>query len=107
MISLFAYHLPLASVQIQSQACLQVMDEAEKEYKKMSDRINENIEVMKVSYHYKHEFTLFIIILKFLLHLMILLPIFQASYAEFITEAQASASRGKSIERHFPFFFHF
>lgn len=48
MISLFAYHLPLASVQIQSQACLQVMDEAEKEYKKMSDRINENIEVMKV-----------------------------------------------------------
>ncbi|RWR81724.1 hypothetical protein CKAN_01041900 [Cinnamomum micranthum f. kanehirae] len=48
---------------IQSQACLQVMDEAEKEYKKMTDRISENIEVM------------------------------QASYSEFITEAQAQASR--------------
>ncbi|PIN24758.1 hypothetical protein CDL12_02503 [Handroanthus impetiginosus] len=48
---------------IQTQACQQVMDEAEKEYKKMSDRINEGQEAMK------------------------------ASYAEFIAEAQATASR--------------
>ncbi|XP_058103849.1 sec-independent protein translocase protein TATA, chloroplastic-like isoform X2 [Magnolia sinica] len=49
--------------QIQSQACLQVTEEAEKEYKKLSDCISGNMEVMK------------------------------ASYAEFITEAQTSASR--------------
>ncbi|XP_058103848.1 uncharacterized protein LOC131247909 isoform X1 [Magnolia sinica] len=48
---------------IQSQACLQVTEEAEKEYKKLSDCISGNMEVMK------------------------------ASYAEFITEAQTSASR--------------
>ncbi|KAI3468551.1 hypothetical protein Pfo_025214 [Paulownia fortunei] len=48
---------------IQTQACQQVMDEAEKEYKKMSDRINEGREAMK------------------------------ASYAEFIAEAQTTASR--------------
>ncbi|KAL6533654.1 hypothetical protein OROHE_013487 [Orobanche hederae] len=48
---------------IQTQACQQVMDEAEKEYKKMSDRINEGREAMK------------------------------ASYAEFMEEAQATASR--------------
>ncbi|XP_057963869.1 uncharacterized protein LOC131155011 [Malania oleifera] len=48
---------------IQSQACQQVMDEAEKEYKKMSERISENQEAMK------------------------------ASYTEFMAEAQASASR--------------
>lgn len=48
---------------IQTQACQQVMDEAEKEYKKMSERINESKESLK------------------------------ASYVEFIAEAQASASR--------------
>ncbi|KAA8521255.1 hypothetical protein F0562_011908 [Nyssa sinensis] len=48
---------------IQTQACQQVVDEAEKEYKKMSERISESREAMK------------------------------ASFAEFIAEAQASASR--------------
>ncbi|KAF8380790.1 hypothetical protein HHK36_028284 [Tetracentron sinense] len=48
---------------IQTLACQKVMDEAEKEYKKMSDRISESVEVMK------------------------------ASYSEFITEAQATTSR--------------
>lgn len=33
---------------MQSQACQQVMDEAEKEYKKISGRINEGREAMKV-----------------------------------------------------------
>ncbi|GMY17905.1 Tumor necrosis factor alpha-induced protein like [Fagus crenata] len=48
---------------IQTQACQQVMDEAEKEYKKMSERISESQEAMK------------------------------ASYVEFKADAQASASR--------------
>ncbi|XP_077244740.1 uncharacterized protein LOC143884820 [Tasmannia lanceolata] len=48
---------------IQSRTCMQVSDEAEKEYKKISDRISENTEVLK------------------------------ASYSEFITQAQATASR--------------
>ncbi|XP_008802989.1 uncharacterized protein LOC103716670 isoform X1 [Phoenix dactylifera] len=48
---------------IQTQACLQLSEEIEKEYKKISDRINENTELMK------------------------------ASYAELITEVQATASR--------------
>ncbi|XP_057443654.1 uncharacterized protein LOC130735773 [Lotus japonicus] len=48
---------------MQSQACQQVMDEAEKEYKKVSDRITESREAMK------------------------------ASYDEFMADAQASASR--------------
>lgn len=48
---------------IQSQACQQVMDETEKEYKKTSERISESREAMK------------------------------ASYAEIIAEAQNSASR--------------
>ncbi|KAG8375171.1 hypothetical protein BUALT_Bualt10G0072600 [Buddleja alternifolia] len=48
---------------LQTQACQQLMDEAEKEYKTMSERINEGREAMK------------------------------ASYAEFIAEAQATASR--------------
>ncbi|XP_050268647.1 uncharacterized protein LOC126713047 [Quercus robur] len=48
---------------IQTQACQQAMDEAEKEYKKMSERISESREAM------------------------------QASYAEFKADAQASASR--------------
>ncbi|KAL8063838.1 hypothetical protein ABFX02_01G053000 [Erythranthe guttata] len=50
-------------LKIQSQACEQVMNEAEKEYKKMSDRIEEGREAMK------------------------------ASYTEFLAEAQATASR--------------
>ncbi|KAJ1396881.1 hypothetical protein SESBI_32273 [Sesbania bispinosa] len=48
---------------MQSQACQQLMDEAEKEYKKVSERITESREAMK------------------------------ASYEEFIADAQASASR--------------
>ncbi|KAI8547079.1 hypothetical protein RHMOL_Rhmol07G0167200 [Rhododendron molle] len=48
---------------IQTQACQQVVDEAEKEYKKISDRISESREAMK------------------------------ASYLKFLAEAQASASR--------------
>uniref|UniRef100_A0A7N0UX04 Uncharacterized protein n=1 Tax=Kalanchoe fedtschenkoi TaxID=63787 RepID=A0A7N0UX04_KALFE len=48
---------------MQMQTCQQVMDEAEKDYKKMSERITETQDAMK------------------------------ASYAEFIAEAQASASR--------------
>ncbi|GAB2263642.1 hypothetical protein Droror1_Dr00025776 [Drosera rotundifolia] len=48
---------------IQAQACQQVMDQADKEYKKISERIAESREAM------------------------------QASYAEIIAEAQATASR--------------
>jgi len=48
---------------IQTQACQQVADEAEKEYKKISERMTETREAMK------------------------------ASYLEFMAEAQASASR--------------
>ncbi|XP_059642723.1 uncharacterized protein LOC132284621 [Cornus florida] len=48
---------------IQSQQCQQVVDEAEKEYRKMSERINESRVAMKTS------------------------------YTEFMAEAQASASR--------------
>ncbi|KAK4600910.1 hypothetical protein RGQ29_010494 [Quercus rubra] len=36
--------------QIQTQACQQAMDEAEKEYKKMSERIIESREAMQTSY---------------------------------------------------------
>ncbi|KAL1315847.1 uncharacterized protein [Arachis hypogaea] len=50
-------------LKMQTQACHQVMDEAEKEYKKLSERITESREAMK------------------------------ASYDEFMAEAQASASR--------------
>ncbi|XLU78297.1 hypothetical protein S245_001718 [Arachis hypogaea] len=50
-------------LKMQTQACHQVMDEAEKEYKKFSKRITESREAMK------------------------------ASYDEFMAEAQASASR--------------
>ncbi|XP_065879343.1 uncharacterized protein [Euphorbia lathyris] len=35
---------------IQSQTCEQVMDEAEKDFKKISEQINENCEAMKESY---------------------------------------------------------
>ncbi|KAL3844422.1 hypothetical protein ACJIZ3_001825 [Penstemon smallii] len=52
---------------IQTQSCQQTMDEAEKEYKKMSERISEGREAMK------------------------------ASYAEFIAEAHASTSRRKFV----------
>ncbi|XP_047953587.1 uncharacterized protein LOC125199698 [Salvia hispanica] len=48
---------------IQTQECQRIMDEADKEHKKMFDRINEGREAMK------------------------------ASYAEFIAEAQTTASR--------------
>ncbi|XP_073131775.1 uncharacterized protein [Henckelia pumila] len=48
---------------MQTQACQQVMDEAEKEYKKISERIKDGQEAM------------------------------MASYAEFIAEAQATSSR--------------
>ncbi|XP_051136976.1 uncharacterized protein LOC127255490 [Andrographis paniculata] len=51
---------------IQTQACQQVMDEAEKEYKNMSEQINEGRKAMK------------------------------ASFAEFIADAQHNASRRKS-----------
>ncbi|XP_022872648.1 uncharacterized protein LOC111391628 [Olea europaea var. sylvestris] len=37
-------------LKLQKQACQQVMDEAEKEYKKMSERINEGRDAMKASY---------------------------------------------------------
>ncbi|XP_077234817.1 uncharacterized protein LOC143877002 isoform X2 [Tasmannia lanceolata] len=50
------------SKRFKSHACMQVSDQAEKEYKKTSDRISENTAAMK------------------------------ASFAEFITEAQATAS---------------
>ncbi|GAA0149980.1 hypothetical protein LIER_09018 [Lithospermum erythrorhizon] len=50
-------------LKLQTQGCQQLMDEAEKEYKKMSDRIGEGREAMK------------------------------DSYSEFITELQASSSR--------------
>ncbi|KAL4347438.1 hypothetical protein GQ457_17G019650 [Hibiscus cannabinus] len=49
---------------IQTQACQQVMDEAEKEYKKITEKIDSSHEAMK------------------------------ASYAEFMADAQATASRG-------------
>lgn len=48
---------------MQSQGCQQAMDEAEKDYKKLSERITESREAMK------------------------------ASYEEFMAEAQATASR--------------
>ena len=38
----------LSFTQIQSQACQQLMDETDKEFKKMSDRIAESCEAMKV-----------------------------------------------------------
>ncbi|KAF6151852.1 hypothetical protein GIB67_010426, partial [Kingdonia uniflora] len=52
---------------IHTQGCHQMMDEAEKDYKNMSDRIVASVEVMKTS------------------------------YADFITEAQTSAARGMLI----------
>ncbi|KAF6151412.1 hypothetical protein GIB67_020636, partial [Kingdonia uniflora] len=52
---------------IHTQGCHQMMDEAEKDYKNMSDRIVASVEVMKTS------------------------------YADFITEAQTSAARGSSM----------
>ncbi|KAM1033941.1 hypothetical protein ACFX19_038011 [Malus domestica] len=51
---------------IQSQACQQVLDEADKEYKKMTQRITESREAMA------------------------------ASYAEFMADAQTTTSRGMS-----------
>ncbi|KAI9083823.1 hypothetical protein K1719_034081 [Acacia pycnantha] len=50
-------------LKMQTQSCRQIMDEADKEYKKVSERIAENQELMK------------------------------ASYKEFIADAQISASR--------------
>ncbi|PHT47071.1 hypothetical protein CQW23_11279 [Capsicum baccatum] len=41
---------PPPGVNIQIQGCQQVADEAEREYKKMSERINEGREAMKGSY---------------------------------------------------------
>ncbi|KAF6151806.1 hypothetical protein GIB67_010380, partial [Kingdonia uniflora] len=52
---------------IHTQGCHQMMDEAEKDYKNMSDRIVASVEVMKTS------------------------------YADFITEAQTSAAQGTLI----------
>lgn len=45
-----AFLFPLFVQQIQTQACQQVMDEAEKEYKKMTERIGESREAMKVDF---------------------------------------------------------
>ncbi|XP_073284951.1 uncharacterized protein [Primulina huaijiensis] len=56
--------------QRQTQACQQVMDEAEKEYEKISERIKDGQEAM------------------------------MASYAEFIAEAQTTASRRKLFAKH-------
>ncbi|EEE67101.1 hypothetical protein OsJ_24108 [Oryza sativa Japonica Group] len=39
-----------AQVQIQDHACQQLTDEVDKEYKKMSDSINENTEMIKAKY---------------------------------------------------------
>ncbi|XP_072961909.1 uncharacterized protein [Typha angustifolia] len=52
---------------IQTQACLQLTEEVEKEYKKMSDRIRENAELIN------------------------------ASYVEFLAEAQLTASRACKV----------
>ncbi|KAI9083863.1 hypothetical protein K1719_034121 [Acacia pycnantha] len=54
-------------LKMQTQSCRQIMDEADKQYKKVSERIAENQELMKVS------------------------------YKEFIAEAQISASRGMFV----------
>jgi len=41
----------LLSPQIQSRACQQMMDAIDKEFKKMSERIAESCEAMKVLFH--------------------------------------------------------
>ncbi|XP_020528933.1 uncharacterized protein LOC18443971 isoform X2 [Amborella trichopoda] len=57
-------------IKLQSQTCLQVMEQSEKDYKKVSDRISQDMEEMK------------------------------ASFAEFMTEAHATASRAIEQLRH-------
>ncbi|XP_022872631.1 cyclin-dependent kinase F-4-like isoform X1 [Olea europaea var. sylvestris] len=76
--------------QLQKQACQQVMDEAEKEYKKTSERINEDRDAMKVRK----------IITTWTLkshHFYYLCALFQASYVKFLEAAQASAYRCKLV----------
>jgi hypothetical protein len=81
---------------MQSQGCQQAMDEAEKDYKKLSERIAESREAMKViplslsfqklDLEYNINGSLFF---------------FQASYEEFMVEAQATAARGKQSRINF------
>lgn len=71
---------------MQSQACQQAMDEAEKDYKKLSERITESRDAMKVVFlsllYQKHD------------EVSNRSFFFQASYEEFMADAQATASRG-------------
>jgi hypothetical protein len=40
----------MISLQMQTQSCLQLADEAEKEHRKMADKISEHAEAVKASY---------------------------------------------------------
>lgn len=87
-------------LQVQTQECQRVMDEAEKEYKKMHDRINAGREAMKVRTPFFSWKYMFLILLMHFLLLSLypyanLIQFYQASYDDFIAEAQASASRCK------------
>ena len=90
------------------------MDEADKEYKKMTERINESREAMKVELFYfiflsggvcvsvcnmYKSYLGFFLLLCFFIFFSFFSPAWlygysQASYMDFMTEAQASASRG-------------
>lgn len=93
--------------QIQTQACQQVMDEAEKEYKKISEKINGSHEEMKVNLpsQYKSEIKHILQVLNLICtskfqHCYLIFFFFffffqfQATYAEFMADAQSTASRG-------------
>lgn len=68
------------------------MDEADKEYKKMFERISESREAMKV-FPQSQTLADFFLCLSVVQQVWLMIP-FQASYAEFMADAQASATRG-------------
>ena len=77
------------SFQTQNQACQQLTDEVDKEYKKMSDSIKETAETIKVQLD--HLFTAGAIF-----YFFVLIPVFllQAKYKLIMAETRSSTSHG-------------
>ncbi|KAK7848697.1 hypothetical protein CFP56_004517 [Quercus suber] len=80
---------------IQTQACQQAMDEAEKEYKKMSERVSESREAMQ---HAKHQSLSFQNpVRKQLIIFKVVLGFHQLSHLELIFERMSLDSRGSTV----------
>ena len=84
----------LAVLKIQNQACQQTMNEAEKEFKKMNDRIKEARDAMQVVFKYLC-INIWLVSSSIRMSPCIIRQhFFQASYKELIAESQASTNRG-------------